>query len=364
MTIHTRRKVKHFLKALGVTLFAFLVLCLFLMPFGYGLLSSLKTKAQIANVDAPLIPSVERTYTTDQAYTVTLGKRELKIEEGTEDFVYNVPLESGEIRQLAMIHKTRNTSWFVDPKNPDAGPIEWKGKWRTLEPIWKTEIQWGNYTRAWQQIKFLRLLRNTTVYAILSTIGAVCSAAVVAYGFARFDFPKKNILFILAVSTIILPPAVFLIPRYFVFYKIGWIGTWLPIIIPQYFSNGWNIFLLRQFFMGIPREMEEAAKIDGAGPIKTFLFVILPQSVPALVAVTLFHFFYCWNDFLEPLVYLAGNPTKFPISIGLTLFNRQFTQQTELIQAASVMGLAIPVIIFFFAQRFFMQGVVITGVEK
>lgn len=364
MRIHTKRKVKNTLKVLGVTLFACLILGMFLMPFGYGLLSSLKTKAQIANVDAPLlVPSVEKTYTTKRAYTITMGKRKQVIQEGTEGSIYNVPLESG-IRPLAMIKKTREQAWFVDPENPDASPIEWEGKWRALEPVWKTEIQWGNYKEAWKQIKFLKLLRNTTVYAILSTIGAVCSAAMVAYGFARFDFPKKNVLFILAVSTIILPPAVFLIPRYFVFYHIGWTGTWLPIIVPQYFSNGWNIFLLRQFFMGIPREMEEAARIDGAGPIKTFLFVILPQSIPALVAVTLFHFFYCWNDFFEPLVYLLGNADKYPISIGLTYFNRQFTQQIELIQATAIMSLTIPVIIFFFAQRFFMQGVVITGVEK
>jgi multiple sugar transport system permease protein len=274
-----------------------------------------------------------------------------------------VPLES-ETKELAIIKPLRKSSWFVDPADPEAEAFEWEGIWRQLEPVWNTSIQWGNYPDAWDKIDFFLLLRNTVMYAVLSTIGAVCSASIVAYGFARFRFPKKNVLFILAVSTIILPPAVFLIPRYYVFFRLGLIGSWIPIILPQYFSNGWNIFLMRQFFMGIPREMEEAAKIDGAGPIRTFISVILPQAVPALVAVTLFHFFYCWNDFLEPLIYLSITPEKLPISIGLQRFFRLFTQQAELLQAASIMSLTIPIIIFFFAQRFFMQGVVITGVEK
>jgi multiple sugar transport system permease protein len=348
MTISTKRQMKKILQATGVTLFASVVLCLFLLPFGYGLVNSLKTENQIAQgIEAPLLPSVAKTY----------------MYEGQEYPLYNVPLDSG-MKELALVKKGRDKASFADPNNPKADLIEWPGKWRTLKPVWKPNVQWSNYPRAWQAINFLLLLRNTAVYAILSTIGAVCSAAFVAYGFARFDFPKKNVLFMIAVATIILPPAVTLIPRYAFFYKIGWVGTWLPVIVPAYFSNGWNIFLLRQFFLGIPREMDEAAKIDGAGVLQTFFLVILPQAIPALVAVTMFHFFFCWNDFFEPLVFLAGHPERFPITIGLTQFNRIFTQRIDLIQATSMMSLAIPVIIFFFAQRFFMQGVVITGVEK
>jgi multiple sugar transport system permease protein len=363
MTLKTQQKLRNFAKASGVTVLALLILFLFLLPFGYGILSSLKTLTQIANVDAPLLPSSEKMYVLEQDYTYKVGNNDRAVKQGAECIVLNVPTADG-MKPLAIIQKGRENSWFVDPANPASAPVLWEGKWMTLKPTWESDVQWQNYPKAANSIKFVMLLKNTVVYAVLSTIGAVISASIVSYGFARFEFPKKNVLFMIAVATIILPPAVTLIPKYTFFFKIGWVGTWLPIIVPQYFSNGWNIFLMRQFFMGIPREMEEAAKIDGAGPIKTFLLVMLPQAVPAIVAVTLFHFFFCWNDFFEPLLYLAGNPTKYPISIGLQQFFRQFTRQAELLQAASIMSLAVPVIIFFFAQRFFMQGVVITGVEK
>ena len=341
------RTTKQILSYVGVTVFTLIVLIIFLLPFIYGLVTSVKTQLQIANVDAPFIPSVQKAFEYN----------------GKQCDVVSFPTDAG-TKQVALIKKTRVKSTLLDINEPGAQPFEWEGKWQTLEPIWETSIQWKNYKTAWNSIKFLKLLGNTVTYAVFSTIGAVCSAAFVSYGFARFRFPYRNALFIVVVSTIILPPAVTLIPRYAFFYKMGLIGSWLPVILPQYFSNGWNIFLLRQFFMGVPREMDEAAKIDGAGYFRTFFSVILPQAVPALVAVTLFHFFYCWNDFLEPLIYLAGNADSFPITIGLTQFNRLFTRQTELVQAATVMSLAIPVVIFFFAQRFFMQGVVVTGVEK
>ena len=158
--------------------------------------------------------------------------------------------------------------------------------------------------------------------------------------------------------------AVTLIPTYFLFLKLGWVGTWLPLIVPAFFSWGTNVFLIRQFIMTIPRELDEAAMIDGANPLEIFIKVILPQSTPALTAVALFHFFYAWNDFFGPLIYLTGHPEKFPITVGLTAFNTLYAQSNNLIQAASLISSIIPVIVFFFAQRIFMQGVVITGVEK
>ena len=332
---------------LAVTGFTVIVAIIFLLPFIYGLVTSVKTQLQIANVDAPFIPSTQKLFTYD----------------GKECEVFLLKTDEGK-KEVALIQKRREKSTLLDINAPNAQPFEWQGKWQTLEKVWVRNIKWQNYNTAYSSINFLRLLGNTVTYAVLSTLGAVCSAAMVSYGFARFKFPYRDAIFVVVMATIILPPAVTLIPRYAFFYKIGWVGTWLPVIIPAYFSNGWNIFLLRQFFMGIPREMDEAAKIDGAGQFRTFFSVILPQAVPAIIAVTLFHFFYCWNDFLEPLIYLAGNADAHPITIGLTQFNRLFTRQVELVQAATVMALAIPVVIFFFAQRFFMQGVVMTGVDK
>jgi len=233
-----------------------------------------------------------------------------------------------------------------------------------LERNFELAPQWSNIPEAWTKIKFPTLLFNTLVYAVVTTFGTVLSASLVAYGFARFRIPRKNVLFILMLSTVILPNAVTLIPTYFVWLQLGLVGTWWPLIIPAFFSWGTNVFLLRQFFMTIPRELDEAAMMDGASPFRIFLSIIIPQSVSALTAVALFHFFYAWNDFFGPMIYLAGHPEKFPITVGLTAFNNLYTQYANLIQAASMVSAVIPVLVFFFAQRAFMQGVVITGVEK
>jgi multiple sugar transport system permease protein len=332
---------------MAVTGLALAVLVLFLIPMVYGVVTSLKTDNQFSEIGAPWWPATVKKFTyQDKAYEV-----------------YLVPID-GEIKPLALYRKGRQSSWFVDPENPEVGPFEWQGQWRQLERAWEFDPQWSNYRKAWNTINFPILLRNTLMYAVITTFGAVLSASLVAYGFARFRIPGKNILFMLMLSTVILPGAVTLIPTYFVFLRIGWVGTWLPLIVPAFFSWGTNVFLLRQFFLSIPRDLDEAAMIDGANPLRIFWSVILPMSTPALTAVALFHFFWAWNDFFGPLIYLAGHPEKFPITVGLTAFNNLYSQSTNLIQAASLISAALPVVVFFLAQRVFMQGVVITGVEK
>lgn len=342
------RKVRKTLSVVSITGLALAVLFLFMIPMVYGIVTALKTDSQFSKSGAPWWPATEGQFTY----------------EGKNYDIYKVPLENGDYRELALVVKGRERSSFIDPDNVEAGLIEWEGVWRQLERDWEPDPQWANFTEAWNTINFPRLLRNTALYAVITTFGAVMSAALVAYGFARFRIPGKNILFMLMLSTVILPGAVTLIPTYFVFLKLGWVGTWLPLIVPAFFSWGTNVFLLRQFFMTIPRDLDEAAMIDGAGPFRIFFSIILPQSVPALTAVGLFHFFYAWNDFFGPLIYLAGNPEKFPITVGLTAFNNLYSQSTNLIQAASLLSAIIPIIVFFLAQRVFMQGVVITGVEK
>lgn len=333
-----------------VTMSALFILSMYLMPMGYGLVTSLKTKQQAADSDAPLLPMDT-----------------IKVEyEGKEYEVYTVPMPDGTERELILVKKGRQESEFVDPANPAEGRIVWEGAWRTLQPAREYAFQWNNYPQAWSgsSIDFWRLLGNTVAYAVISMLGAVISSAFVAYGFARFNFPYKNLLFIVLIGTIILPPAVTLVPTYAFFTRIGWTGSWLPLIVPQYFANAYNVFLLRQYFMTIPREMEDAAAIDGAGPLRTFIQVILPQAVPALTAVCLFHFFFAWNDFFGPLIYLTGKPDLVPISIGLTQFNGLYDSQPQLILAASMATMIIPMAIFFLAQRVFMQGIVVTGVDK
>ncbi len=242
--------------------------------------------------------------------------------------------------------------------------IHWVGRWRKLDPAWAFNARWENFILAWQHVDFPRLLGNTLMYATLSTIGAVSSATLVAYGFARFRFPKKDLLFYLVLSTIILPPAVTLVPTYFFFHKIGWIGSYKPLIVPAFFSNAYNILLLRQFFLTIPRDLDEAAAMDGAGPFRILVSIILPNAKPALITVLLSHFFFAWNDFFSPLIYLAGHPELDPLTVGLTRFNQLYSQESTMIQAGSLIMLVIPFIMFFLAQRFFIQGIVVTGVEK
>jgi multiple sugar transport system permease protein len=341
------RKVRTVVNSILVTGLALMVLFLFLIPMVYGIVTALKTDSQFSKIGAPWWPASEAQYEY----------------EGESYDIYLVPVGE-ELHEWALVEKGREVSYFVDPHNPDAGLIEWEGSWRQLDRTWEPDPQWGNFIEAWNTIDFPRLLGNTLMYAAITTFGAVSSAALVAYGFARFRIPKKNVLFILMLSTVILPGAITLIPTYFFWNQLDLVGTWLPLILPAFFSWGTNVFLLRQFFMTIPRELDEAAMLDGAGPFRIFLTIIVPQSTAALTAVALFHFFYAWNDFFGPLIYLAGHPERFPITVGLTSFNTLYSQFANLIQAASLVSAVIPVLIFFFAQRAFMQGVVITGVEK
>jgi multiple sugar transport system permease protein len=367
----TSRKLREGINTALLTGLGLVTLGIFLLPLIYGIVTSLKTDNQITALGAPWWPASARTFTyEDQTYemfqVVECNAEGDPIPYGRDMDNLTVPdcSRGGEVHDWALVTRQRESAGFLDPENPDAGLIHWEGRWRTLERDWVFDAQWDNYLKAWNTINFPRLLWNTIMYAVITTVAVVGSSSLVAYGFARFPLPRKNFLFMIVMATIILPGAVTLIPTYAVFAYIGWVGTWLPLIVPTFFANGYNIFLLRQFFMSIPKEMEEAATIDGAGPMRTFVSVILPQAKPALVAASLFHFFFAWNHFFEPLVYLAGNPDQYPIVVGLTAFNNLYSQQTNLIQAASLISAVLPLFVFIFAQRVFLQGIVFTGVDK
>ncbi|CAG0930366.1 L-arabinose transport system permease protein AraQ [Thermoflexales bacterium] len=348
-----KRRWRNFTAVAGVTLLGLIVLLAFLMPLGYLFLTSVKDLQQIQDPNAPFLPSRTVNYTY----------------EGKEYPLVEVPVD-GEIKQWALIKRAK-VSQLLDPQNPDQGLIEWTGSdpsvaqpWRQLKPVYRTEPYLGNFAAANEAINIWRLLRNTFIIAALGTVGTVIASTFVAYGFTRFKVPGKNVIFIILMATIILPSQVTLIPTYVFFRTIGWGGTWWPLIIPHFFSNAYNVFLLRQYFMSIPKELDEAAWIDGASPFRTLVSVIIPQAWPALTAVAMFHFFFAWNDFFAPLVYLAGNEELYPIAVGLTQFNNAYGSQPGQLMAATLMAIAIPVVIFFMAQRQFMQGIVVTGVEK
>ncbi|HBX69424.1 MAG TPA: carbohydrate ABC transporter permease [Chloroflexi bacterium] len=333
---------------LWVTLLSAFLLAIFLSPFVYMIFTSLKTGEQISVLGSPLWPAAPGTF-----------EYEGKVLE-----MFSVPLPDGSIKDMAMFKPGRSVSLFIDPDNPDAGAIEWEGNWRGLERPWQFSPAWSNYADAWNSINFPRLLANTTMYAIISNIGVLISCVLVAYGFSRFEYPGRDFLFIVLISTIFLPGTVTVIPTYTFFALIGWVGSWLPLLVPTFFANAYDTFLLRQYFMTLPKALDEAAMIDGAGPFRVLWSVILPQSYPALMAITVFHIVYAWNDYFGPLIYLSAAREKWPVSIALSTFNGIYGSRPELIQAASLMTLLLPLLLFLAAQRFFIQGIVITGVEK
>jgi multiple sugar transport system permease protein len=344
-------QMREFAAVAGVSFIALLALIIFLMPAGYMTASSFKTNSQISDENSRILPMSPVTYNYN----------------GQDYPLYEVPTDKG-TQQLALVKHLKigsdYTATFINPKDVAAGPIVLKLNWYLLTPVYKLDPVITNFPESWNQINLGLLFRNTLIIAIFGTIGALCSGVLVAYGFSRFRIPGIDRLFLVLIATIILPTQITLIPQYIFFRQIGWGGTCWPLIIPHFFANAYNVFLLRQYFKGIPREMDEAASMDGASPIQILLYVILPQSLPVLTAVSLFHFFFAWNDFFAPLIYLQGKPELYTISIGMTQFNNIFTAQPGYAMAAAMMSISVPLLMFFLAQRIFMQGIVITGVEK
>lgn len=353
----------------SVTLFALMLLTVYLSPFSYMSVTAFKDISQITDPKGPLLPLSPATYIyqgdeVTYSYTFQDRREEITLKPGNAFDMYQVPTEDGSRHEWALVVKRRGVSFFLDPHNVEAGLIEWQGAWQTLRPVYRLNPRLENFARAWNELKFPRVIRNTLIIAVGGDIGTLISCILVAYGFSRFRIPGKNILFIILISTILLPGQVMLIPTYTFFARIGWVGTFLPLIVPHFFANAYNVFLLRQFFMTIPPEMDEAAMMDGAGPFRTLISVILPQAAPAVVTVALFHFLWAWNDYFGPLIYLSTRRDLQPMSVAIQLYNQQYTFQAFMVQATALMGLALPVLIFFLAQRALMRGVVITGVEK
>jgi multiple sugar transport system permease protein len=334
-------------KSFLFTFIVVVILAAFLSPLLRSVFVSLKTPEQVGQLDAPPYPAALATFDYQ-------GK--------TYD-VYDVPID-GTTKSLALVTKGRESSKFVDPADAAAGLITWPGSWRSLNRSWSFSPQWSNYATVWDQIDFPRLLFNTVAIALIGMLGTVLSCTLVAYGFARFRFPGRGLLFTILIATIFLPYAVTIIPTYTVFLKLGWVGTWLPLLVPTFFANAYDVFLLRQYLLTIPREMDEAAAIDGAGPFRTLLAVIVPQAWPAIIAVSIFHVVYAWNDFFAPLIYLSTKPDLQTLALGLAHFNTLHYRNQAFIQAGTLMTMIIPIVIFLVFQRFFTRGIVISGVEK
>lgn len=234
----------------------------------------------------------------------------------------------------------------------NAFPVVWFPKTLTLE----------NYIYGLRVFPFARYFFNTAVICIASMIGAAFSSAMVAYGLARIQWRWRTPLFAVILGTMMIPFYVTMVPLFQIFRTLGWVNTWLPLIVPHFFGVPFFIFLLRQFFMSIPNEMSESARIDGASEWTIFIRVILPLAKPALAAVALFQFLASWNDLLGPLIYLSDAST-YTVSQGLNFFRGEYSTQFGPLMAASTLVVIPVIIVFFLAQRTFIQGITLTGVK-
>lgn len=233
--------------------------------------------------------------------------------------------------------------------------------------LWPERIRWQNYPDVFRLAPFAQFIWNTVIVTAFAMVGQILSAAAVAFGFTRFRFPGRNVLFFVVLSTMMLPWQVTIVPTFLLFRYLGWINTFLPLIIPSYFGGGaFFIFLLRQFFMTIPKDLDEAAKLDGASSVRIFWNIVLPLSKAALATVAIFSFIEHWNEFIGPLIFL-NSPEKFTLSIGLRYFVSTPFESDEprdaILMAASLIVALPSLVLFFAAQKYFVRGIVTTGLK-
>ena len=234
-------------------------------------------------------------------------------------------------------------------------------KWLPASP------QWGNYVEIWRQAPLAIFLRNSVVITFLSMVGQLLSASLVAYGFSRFRFPGRNALFVLVLSTLMLPEQITIIPTFLLYKWLGWLDTFKPLIVPSYFGGGaFAVFLFRQFFLTVPREYDEAAKMDGANSLTIFSRIMVPLAVPVFTTMGIFSFLGNWNSFFYPLIFL-NTTEKFTLALGLRYFQRTVTaggRATEHLLMAAAMVMTLPCVLLFLAmQRYFVRGIVMSGIK-
>jgi multiple sugar transport system permease protein len=331
-----------------LTLFIWIFLLVFLSPLAYMIVTSLRSSDEFRSSSAPLYPAERLTY----------------VYQGTTYQLYKVPTPDGVIHDWALVNPSRLSSQFIDPTHPEQGLITWQGSWRSLAGVFRFRIYWDNYINIWKAVPYFHLLRNTLIVVVISEIGVLLSSIAVAYGFSRFRIPGGRFLFFLLIATIVIPDSITLVPSFFIYARIlNWNGTFYPLVVPAFFGSAIYIFLLRQNFKSIPRDLDEAAMLDGAGPLRTLISIVIPQAVPAVVTVALLHFFNTWNELRKSSLFLGTRPDLQTLAFSSQAFPTYgFTP--EVLQTSAVILIAIPLLILFLSQRFFMQDMVVTGMEK
>lgn len=346
-----------------LNLVIFTLLTAYLAPLPYMFVTSLKESGQVsAGVMAPLYPATYLKYSY----------------QGVEYPVMEVPTANG-VKQWAIIKTSRTYSEFIDPQNPNGGPIRWEGYWRGLKKVYTFHLAFEAFEN-WGPANLPLGLLNTLIVIAISEIGMLVTSIAVAYGFSRFRIPGGRWLFLLLIATILIPDSITMLPTYITYNNIlhVWLPQqsflqfpfpvpweWLPLIAPHFFSSAIFVFLLRQNFLSIPRDLDEAAMLDGAGPTRILIQIILPQSIPVVVTVAMLHFFYIWNEFRLSSLYLGAKTSFWLLAPRLQFgaFNAGFNPEPA-IQAGALILMIVPVVILLALQRFFMKDVVVTGSEK
>jgi len=322
----------------------------FLIPTLWMFFTAFKSRTDVFRFPPTLLPYDVKEVTIDgQTYPL-----------------YRIPID-GEMREYARVKVEEGNGTFVNPQNPDDVVVM---RARLSEPVMTVKFHWHNFsdamnrsTRPGLTVNFWTYLKNSTIVAGLTIIGTLLSCVPVAYGFSHIEWPGRNIVFVLVLSTMMLPFQVTMIPLYLLFTDtLKWGDTFLPLVVPSFFANPFDIFLLRQFFLTIPKDLIDAAKVDGASDLRILFQLIVPLSKPILTAITIFTFLWAWNDFLGPLLYL-NNPEHFTLAIGLQDFQGQRNTAWNQLMAASVVFTAPIIIAFFFAQRTFIEGIKLTGTK-
>jgi multiple sugar transport system permease protein len=333
--------------SLLLNIFALGLLLVYLLPIVFMIVTSVTETQQLGDRYSPIYPAHQERFNYD----------------GKDRLVYNVPVD-GVMRKLALVKAGRTSTQFVDPANPQAGLIEWKGNWRILRGVYDFHLEWKNFELLLSSLRFPRMLRNTLAMTLIAEVGVLVSSTIVAYGFSRFPLPGGNLLFYVLIATILIPEKATLIPTYFFFVRVlHWNGTWLPLLLPFFFGNAVYIFLLRQNFRSIPRDLDEAAMLDGAGPLRILFSVVLPQSWPVVITVAILHFFYMWNETRQAALYLGVRTDLAPLSFGVQNF-QSLSPQQNILQASALVVMIIPVLVLLISQRFFMRDMVVTGMER
>lgn len=351
-----RKSVRSFFKSLfSHALISFFGL-FFLVPFLWMLITAFKSNEDVFHTPPRWLPY--------DNVRVVINGQELPL--------YNVITPEGK-KQLAAVKIVEGVGTFVDPQHPDQ-VVEYEiqqGETKIAEPVMHVSFRWQNFPDAMNRASrpsvdasFWVYFKNSLVIAFFTIIGTLFSNAPVAYAFARLKFPGRDILFVIVLATMMLPYQVTMIPLYLFFNNfLHWGDTFLPIIVPAFFANAYDVFLLRQFFRTIPEEMCDAARVDGASEWQIFTRLVIPLSVPVLATVTVFTFLWAWNDFTGPLLFLTS-PKNFTMALGLQDFQSQRTLVwNQLMAAATVFTIPI-VVAFFFAQKTFIQGIKLTGSKE